>query len=111
MSALDYAKPVKIVPDGEYETVAAGATDQVLGATGAVGDTLKRLICVVTTVTTAQVQIKDGNGSAITVLPNVVAAVGTYVIECDMVAINPTTPGWKVTTAAAVSVVAVGNFT
>lgn len=110
VAAIDYAAPVKIISPGKYETVAASQSAQVLGATGAVGDVLERLICVVATTATSQVQITDGNGSAITVLPNAVAAVGTYVIECDMVAVNPTTPGWKVTTGAGVSVIAVGAF-
>jgi hypothetical protein len=96
----------------EYETVAVSQTDQILGATGAVGDYLECLLCVVATAATSQVQIKDGNGSAITVLPNAVGAgVGTYPIPIGLTCINATTPGWKITTAAGVTVLACGNFT
>ena len=94
---------------GEYETVAAGQTDQVLGATGAAGDYLEGLICVVSTAATSQVQIKDGGGSAITVLPNAVGGgVGTYSIP---IGLKSLAGAWKITTAAGVSVIAVGNFT
>jgi len=93
----------------EWETVAASQTDQSLGATGATGDYLESLLCVVATAATSQVQIKDGSGSAITVLPNAVGAgVGTYPIPIGLVSLAG---AWKVTTAAGVSVIATGNFT
>ena len=96
----------------EYETVAASQTDQIMGASGAVGDYIEGLICVVATAATSQVQIKDGNGSAITVLPNAVGAgVGTYYVPLGLKCIAATTPGWKITTAAGVSVIATGDFT
>lgn len=93
----------------DYETVAASQTDQALGATGTAGDLLLRLVCVVATALTAQVQIKDGSGSAITVLPNSPGGgVGTYVIEIGARSLSG---AWQVTTGAGVSVVAVGAFT
>lgn len=93
----------------EYETVAAAATTQALGATGAVGDYLDTLVCVVATAATSQVQIKDGANAAITVLPNAVGAgVGTYHVALGLVSTNG---AWQITTAAGVSVVATGNFT
>lgn len=96
----------------EYETVAASQTDQVMGASGAQGDYLEGLVCVVATAATSQVQIKDGNGSAITVLPNSVGAgVGTYYVPLGLTAVNSTSAGWKITTAAGVSVIALGDFT
>lgn len=94
---------------GEYETVAASQTDQALGATGAAGDFLEGLICVVATAATSQVQIKDGAGSAITVLPNNVGGgVGTYPVPLGLTSLAG---AWKITTAAGVSVIATGNFT
>jgi hypothetical protein len=93
----------------EYETVAASQTDQIMGATGAAGDYIEGLICVVSTAATSQVQIKDGAGSAITVLPNSVGpGVGTYYVPLGLTA---TGAGWRVTTAAGVSVIALGDFT
>lgn len=99
-----------VVPaDVDYETVAASQSDQVLGATGAAGDLLSRLVCVVSTALTAQTQIKDGSGSAITVLPNSPGGgIGTYVIE---IGARSTSGAWKVTTGAGVAVVAIGAFT
>jgi hypothetical protein len=56
---------------GFYETVAASQTDQVLGSTGAKkGDYLEQLVLVVATAATAATSIKDGSGSAISVMPN-----------------------------------------
>lgn len=97
-----------ISADGDYETVAASQTNQVMGAVGAVGDNLGRLICVVTTAATAQVQIKDGADTAITVFPNSPGGgVGTYVIP---VGLRSRTGAWQVTTGAGVAVIACGVF-
>lgn len=94
--------------EGDYETVAASQSDQALGVAGAAGDWLQRLIIVVATAATAQVQIKDGSGSAITVFPNSPGGgVGTYTIEVGMKSVSG---AWKVTTGAGSSVIAVGDF-
>lgn len=97
---------------GEYETVAASQTDQILGATGAVGDYLAGLLVVPATTGAGSVSIKDGNGSAISVfvagtLPGLVPFFIPLGIKC----VAATTPGWKITTGASVSVIATGNFT
>ena len=95
----------------QYEHVAASSSAQVLGATGAKGDYLHRLICTVTTASTGNVLIVDGSGSGIlthTVLP---ASPGTginvYNIEINAVSADG---AWKVTTGAGVEVMAVGIF-
>lgn len=109
--SVDGDNGVTVVEQGQfdYETVAASQSDQTLGVTGAVGDFLHRLVCVVTTAATAQVQIKDGSGSAITVFPNSPGGgVGTYPVELN---ITSTGGAWKVTTGAGVAVLAVGRFT
>lgn len=98
--------------EGDYETVAVSQSDQILGVTGAVGDWLQRIIITVATAATAAVSIKDGNGSAISILPNTPGGgVGVYVVELGLKAVNATTPGWKVTTGAGSTVVGVGDFT
>jgi hypothetical protein len=95
-----------------YEHVAASATAQTLGATGAVGDYLHRLICTVTTGATGNVVIVDGTGTGIlthTVLPASASVVpGVYNIELNAVSANG---AWKVTTGAGVEVMGVGIFT
>lgn len=93
-----------------YTTVAASQTDQnIATAVSSTGQILERLVVTVTTAATSQVQIKDGNGSAITIVPNN-TAVGVYSIDIGAVSRVATTPGWKVTTGAGVSVVAIGRF-
>lgn len=94
---------------GEYEWVDASATNQTIGATGAAGDYLARVVCVVATALTAQVQIKDGSGTARTILPNSPGGgVGTYVIQLGL---KSTLGAWQVTTGAGVTAFAVGRFT
>ena len=94
-----------------YEHVAASQTAQVLGATGAKGDYLHRLICTVTTASTGNVLIVDGSGSGILTHTIVPASPGTginvYNIEINAVSADG---AWKVTTGAGVEVMAVGIF-
>lgn len=98
-----------IAAGNQYETVAPSQTDQVLGSVGAAGDYLDKLICVVATASTAQVQIKDGAGSAITILPNSPGGgLGTYTIPIEL---KSNTGAWKITTGAGVSVISCGKFT
>lgn len=95
----------------QYETVAASQTAQALGATGGVGDFLKRLIIVPASVSPGAVAIKDGGGSDITVFPggaNSLTELKPFVVEIDA---KSDDGAWKVTTGANVSVIAVGNFT
>ena len=90
-----------------YETVAASQTGQVLGASGAAGDLLARLVLVVTTAATAAVSILDG-ATSIQVFPNSPGGgIGTYTIPLDLVSVNG---AWSITTGAGVSVIAVGRF-
>lgn len=96
----------------DYEPVAASQTDQILGATGAVGDYLSHLLIIPATTGAGNVSIKDGNGSSISVfvsgtLPSLVP----FVVPWGGACVNSTTPGWKVTTGANVSAVGFGNFT
>ena len=107
------AASVPVVPAYlEYKTIPASAVDSLLGASGALNDFVEALICVVAIATTSQVTIKDGNGSPITVLPNQVGGgVGTYYIPLGLACVVTTTPGWRVSCGAGVSVIATGNFT
>jgi hypothetical protein len=91
----------------QYETVAAGQSLQMLGASGAAGDYLHRLIVTVSTAATSGVTLTDGVVN-IAIVPALVASgVGVIDIELNMASL---TSGWKVTTGAGVSVVAVGLF-
>lgn len=92
-----------------YETVAAGQTDQVLGATGAAGDVLETLIIVPATTGPGVVQIQDGSGTAITVYTGgtVGADLTPISLRLDIVSVAG---AWSVTTGANVSVLAIGKF-
>lgn len=108
------AIPVFLSGQTEYETVAASATDQILGATGAQGDFLKGILVVPATTSPGAISIKDGNGSAITVFTGGASSVSNLVpffIPLGIRTVNATTPGWKVTTGTNVSAVGVGDFT
>ncbi len=88
-----------------YETVAASQTAQVLGQSGAVGDTIIRLIVTVNTAASSTVTILD-NAISIPIMP-ATTAVGVYSIPLNMQSVSG---AWKVTTGAGATVVAVGNF-
>lgn len=100
----------------DYETVAAGQSDQILGPTGKAGDVLLGLTIVPATTGAGAVSIKDGGGSSITVFTGGVGSLtelkpidinfGPEGLRC----VNSATPGWKVTTGANVSVIARGRF-
>jgi hypothetical protein len=101
-------KAVLLGGGADYETVAASQTGQVLGATGAVGDYIDKLVCVVSTAATSQVTLIDGATSIVVLPNNVGAGVGTYTIPLGLQSVSG---AWSITTAAGVAVVAVGNFT
>lgn len=95
---------------GEYESVAASQTAQVLGATGAAGDYIKGLLVIPATTSPGNVLLLD-NATSITVFTGgatSVADLKPFFIPLDMVSVSG---AWKVTTGANVSVIAVGDFT
>lgn len=107
--------PLPVTQGGRArETVAASQTDQVLGATGAAGDILDGLLVVPASTSPGNVLIQDGNGSEITVFAGgatSVADLKPFFIPLGLIALATTSPGWKITTGANVSVIAVGKFT
>lgn len=94
----------------EYETVAAGSTDQVLGATGRKRDLLSGLLVVPATTSPGAVSIKDGAGSAITLFTGGASSVSNLAPFFIPVWARSGSGAWKVTTGANVSVLAVGKF-
>ena len=89
-----------------YETIAASQTAQVLGVTGAAGDTLMRLIITVGTAATSTVALLDNATSYPLMAAN--TPIGVYTIEINAVSVNG---AWKITTGAGATVFATGNFT
>jgi hypothetical protein len=91
----------------QYETVAASQTAQVLGGVGAAGDYLHSLIVTVNTALTSGVTLTDGVTNIVVVPANVATGVGVIVIPVGAASL---TSGWKVTTGAGATVLAVGIF-
>lgn len=89
----------------KFETVAASQTAQVLGATGAIGDYIERLVITVATAATGTVSLLDLATSIPITAAN--TPIGVYVVELGM---RSTEGAWKVTTGAGATVIAVGQF-
>ena len=95
---------------GEYETVAASQTAQVLGATGATGDYISGLLVIPATTSPGLVTLLD-NATSIPVFVGGATSVSNLVpffISLGMISVSG---AWKVTTGANVSVIGIGNFT
>lgn len=95
---------------GDYETVAADQTAQVLGATGAIGDYIAGLLIVPALLSPGQVLLLD-NATSITVFAGGISSVATLIPFFVPLGIKSVSGAWKVTTGASVSVIAMGNFT
>jgi hypothetical protein len=93
----------------DHVEVAASETDFVLGS-ARTGNVLERLVVTVNVAdATSAVTIKDGNGSAIPIVPPS-APIGVYSMDIGAINIVKTDPGWKVTTLAGATVMAIGRL-
>ncbi|MDO8596418.1 MAG: hypothetical protein Q7R45_07325 [Sulfuricaulis sp.] len=95
---------------GEYETVAASQTAQVLGGAGAIGDFIAGLLIIPATLSPGQVLLLD-SATSMTIFvggASSVTELRPFFVRLGMKSVNG---AWKVTTGANVSVIAVGNFT
>src|SRR3954465_14794184 len=95
----------------EYETVAASASNQALGPTGATGDYLAGVLIVPATTSPGAVSIKDGGGSAVTIFTGGTTSVSNLVPFFVPLGIKSTAGAWSITTGSNVSVIGVGAFT
>mgnify|MGYP006189274413 FL=1 len=94
----------------EYETVAASQTDQMLGATGAVGDYLEKLLVIPASTSPGAVSIEDGSTNTV-VFTGGASSVSNLVPFTIDLGIASVSGGWEITTGANVSVIAFGLFT
>lgn len=94
-----------------YEAVAASQTNQVLGGTGATTDFFSHLLVIPATTSPGAITIKDGANAAITVFTGGASSVVTLAPFTIALGAISTVGAWQVTTGAAVSVIAFGNFT
>lgn len=95
---------------GNYETVAASQTAQVLGTTGAAGDYISHILVVPATTSPGSIALLD-NATSITVFTGGTDSVSNLVpfaIPLNMASVSG---AWKVTTGTNVSCIAVGAFT
>lgn len=90
----------------EYETVAVSQTGQVIGATGAAGDYIDKLVVSVATSATGTVTLLDGATSIVITAAN--TPIGVYTVLLGLLSRSG---AWSITTGAGATVVAVGKFT
>lgn len=96
---------------GEYETVAAGQTAQVLGPTGATGDCVAGILVVPATTSPGQVLLIDG-ATSITVFVGGASSVSNLVpFLVPLMGAISVSGSWKITTGSNVSCIAFGSFT
>lgn len=100
---------LSVVPAGlEYETVAASAADQVLGATGAAGDYLSHIVIQPATTGAGTVTVKDGSTVIFTFTSGTLADLSPKTVPFGLASVSG---AWKITTGANVAVIGVGDFT
>lgn len=95
---------------GEYETVAASQTGQVLGPTGATGDYISGVLVIPATTSPGNVLLLD-NATSITVFTGGATSVSNLVPFFIPLGMYSVSGAWKLTTGANVSCIGVGNFT
>jgi hypothetical protein len=96
----------------KYETVAASQTAQALGASGKTGDRIEKLIITVVTSATGTVSLLDSSGGGLITIALTAAntPIGVYVIDFGHGGLRSTDGGWKVTTGAGATALAIGHF-
>lgn len=96
----------------EYETFAASTAETAIGAAGAAGDLLVGILIVPSTTSPGAVSIKDGTGgTSIPVFAGGASSVTTLHPFFVPLGIRAgAAQGWRITTGAGLTAVAVGNF-
>ena len=110
MSQPNPRTPIRVVGDGEYETVAASQTAQVIGATGAIGDFISGVLVIPASVSPGAVTLLD-NATSITLFAGGADSLLTlhpFFIPLGMKSVSG---AWKLTTGASLSCIVIGNFT
>ena len=102
--------PVRVAAVG-YATVAASASAQVLGTTGAIGDYLAELLVVPTSTSPGAISVQDGTGTTLSVFVGGSSSISNLVPFTIPLGIASKIGAWKVTTGSGLAVVATGTFT
>jgi hypothetical protein len=98
------------ISKGDFETVAASQSDQVMGPNGNIGDYLAGVLIVPGTTSPGAVTIKDGGGSAITIFTGGATSVADLKPFYVKLGTKSAAGGWKITTGANVTAIGLGNF-
>lgn len=109
ISRMNNSASVARVQEGDYETVAAGQTAQVLGTAGAAGDMISHVLVIPASKSPGAIVLID-NATSITIFAggtDCLTGLVPFAIPLGMVSRNGP---WKLTTGADVSCVAVGSF-
>ena len=93
-----------------YVLVAAGVTNQVLGTTGAAGDVLAGVVLVPANTSPGAVVVTDNVTSFTIFAGGATSLVDLKPFRVDL-GVPSTGGGWKLTTGAGISAVAIGRFT
>jgi hypothetical protein len=111
-AASDTTTPQPVyVRAAEYETVAASQTDQMMGPTGGVGDTIEGILVIPATTSPGAISIEDGSTNT-TVFAGGASSVSNLVpFYIPLNNIASVSGGWEITTGANVSCIVFGNFT
>lgn len=96
--------------DGDYQAVAASATNTPLGANGAVGDFLGTLFIIPGTTTPGAVTLKDGSSTVLAFAGGASSVPNLIPIPLVINAVSKN-GAWNVTTGSNVTVLATGSFT
>lgn len=93
---------------GEYETVAAGQTAQVLGATGATGDYLSHVVLQPAAVAAGTTTILDNATVIFTYTAGTLGDLRPIIVPINAFSVSG---AWKITTGANMAATGFGNFT
>lgn len=106
-------RTVRTIPQGsagEYETVIASQTAQVMGATGATGDFIHGILVTPATTSPGNILLLDGSTSII-VFTGGATSVSNLTPFYIILGLKSISGAWKITTGANVSVIGIGDFT
>lgn len=111
---LDDATATSLGANGaQYETVAASQTDQVMGATGAVGDRLDAVLIIPLSTSPGEVSIEDGSTNTVIFAGGAssVTSLVPFLVPLGTRGIVSASGGWEISTGANVRAIGFGKFT
>lgn len=113
-TSLGLGGGLKVDPaPGDYETVAAGATDQMMGPTGAIGDRLDGVLIIPVTTSPGAVSVEDGDTNIVIFEGGAtsVPSLEPFFVPMGRQGIVSAAGGWEITTGSNVRAIGFGQFT